>query len=328
VITVAAGFPTTVNPIVQNGLVPVFVDVELPTYNIDPAQLEAAVSDRTRAVVVAHTLGNPFDLGAVVDLCRRHGLMLVEDCCDALGARYDGKPVGTFGDYATLSFYPAHQITTGEGGAVLTNRGVLKLAAEQIRDWGRDCWCDSGCNNTCGKRFDQQHGTLPHGYDHKYVYSTLGYNLKATDMQAAIGAAQLDRLDGFVEKRRGNHEYLREALAGFEDSLILPAATRGAEPSWFGFAITVRPDAGFGRGELVRHLDANGVDTRQLFAGNILRQPAYEGVKHRVIGSLPNTDLVAQNTFWIGCWPGLDEAHLDHTVGCLESFHRASARAA
>jgi CDP-6-deoxy-D-xylo-4-hexulose-3-dehydrase len=328
VITVAAGFPTTVNPIVQNGLVPVFVDVELPTYNIDPAQLEAAVSDRTRAVVVAHTLGNPFDLGAVIDLCRRHGLMLVEDCCDALGARYDGKSVGTFGDYATLSFYPAHQITTGEGGAVLTNRGVLKLAAEQVRDWGRDCWCESGCNNTCGKRFDQQHGTLPHGYDHKYVYSTLGYNLKATDMQAAIGSAQLARIDGFVEKRRGNHAYLSEALAGFEDTLILPEATHGSEPSWFGFAITVRPDAGFGRAEMIRHLDANGVDTRQLFAGNILRQPAYQDVKHRVIGSLPNTDLVAQNTFWIGCWPGLGEAHLDHVVGCLESFHRASARAA
>jgi len=326
VITVAAGFPTTVNPIVQNGLVPVFVDVTLPTYDIDVEAMEAAVSDRTRAVVVAHTLGNPFDLGAVTDFCRRHGLLLVEDCCDALGARYDGRPVGTFGDLATLSFYPAHQITTGEGGAVLMNRGILKLIVESIRDWGRDCWCDPGCDNTCGKRFNQQFGSLPHGYDHKYVYSHLGYNLKATDMQAAVGAAQLDRLPEFVARRAANHAYLREALADLADVLVLPEATPGSEPSWFGFALTVRPDAGYSKRELVTHLEANGIATRQLFAGNLLRQPAYQGVKHRVVGSLEVTDLVATQTFWIGCWPGLTEAHLEHTVQVLRGFH-SSAKA-
>src|SRR3954454_13772352 len=256
VITVAAGFPTTVKPIIQNGLVPVFVDVTLPTYDIDVEQLEAAVSDRTRAVVLAHTLGNPFDLDAIVDLCRRHGLMLVEDCCDALGSTYGDRPVGTFGDLATLSFYPAHQITTGEGGAVLTNRGSMRRVVETIRDWGRDCWCDSGCDDTCGKRFSQQHGSLPFGYDHKYVYSEVGYNLKATDLQAAVGAAQLERLDGFVAQRRRNHAFLTEALAGMEDVLVLPRATAGAEPSWFGFALTVRPDAPFSRADLVAHLEA------------------------------------------------------------------------
>ncbi len=328
VITVAAGFPTTVNPIVQNGLVPVFVDVTLPTYDIDVEAMEAAVSDRTRAVVIAHTLGNPFDLGAVVDFCRRHGLMLVEDCCDALGATYHGKPVGTFGDLMTLSFYPAHQITTGEGGAVLMNRGIMKLIVESIRDWGRDCWCDPGCDNTCGKRFNQQFGSLPHGYDHKYVYSHLGYNLKATDMQAAIGAAQLDRLPDFVATRARNHAYLGDALADLGDDLILPEATPGSQPSWFGFAITVRPDAPYEKRDLVRHLEANGIATRQLFAGNLLRQPAYADVKHRVVGSLDVTDLVATNTFWIGCWPGLTEAHLEHTAQTLRGFHQASARAA
>jgi len=329
VITVAAGFPTTVNPIVQNGLVPVFVDVTLPTYDIDVEAMEAAVSDRTRAVVVAHTLGNPFDLGAVVDFCRRHGLMLVEDCCDALGATYHGKPVGTFGDLATLSFYPAHQITTGEGGAVLMNRGIMKLIVESFRDWGRDCWCDPGCDNTCGKRFNQQFGTLPQGYDHKYVYSHLGYNLKATDMQAALGAAQLDRLPEFVARRAANHAYLSEAFADLGDTLVLPEATPGSQPSWFGFAITVRPDAPYGKRSVVNDLEANGIATRQLFAGNLLRQPAYQGVKHRVVGSLDVTDLVATNTFWIGCWPGLTEAHLEHTVNTLRSFHHAAgARAA
>ena len=328
VITVAAGFPTTVNPIVQNGLVPVFVDVTLPTYDIDVEAMEAAVSDRTRAVVLAHTLGNPFDLGAVVDLCRRHGLMLVEDCCDALGATYHGKPVGSFGDLATVSFYPAHQITTGEGGAVLTNRGILKKTVETIRDWGRDCWCDPGCDNTCGKRFNQQFGTLPHGYDHKYVYSHLGYNLKATDMQAAVGAAQLDRLPDFVAARARNHAYLTEGLADLSDTLVLPEATQGAEPSWFGFAITVRPEARYARTDLVRHLEANGIATRQLFAGNLLRQPAYEDVDHRVVGSLDVTDMVAERSFWIGCWPGLGEAHLEHVAGTLREFHRAGARAA
>ena len=324
VITVAAGFPTTVNPIVQNGLVPVFVDVSLPTYNVDLELLDAAVSDRTRAVVIAHTLGNPFDLAAVTELCSRHDLMLVEDCCDALGATYGGKPVGTFGELATLSFYPAHQLTTGEGGAVLASRGIMKRIVEIVRDWGRDCWCDPGCDNTCGKRFSQQFGTLPEGYDHKYVYSHLGYNLKATDMQAAVGLAQLERLDGFVARRRRNHAVLGEALADMQDVLILPEATPGSDPSWFGFAITVRPDAPFTRAEVVDHLESNGIATRLLFAGNLLRQPAYQDVEHRVVGSLETTDLIAQRTFWVGCYPGLDEAHLDHTVEQLQRFRSAA----
>jgi CDP-6-deoxy-D-xylo-4-hexulose-3-dehydrase len=328
VITAAAGFPTTVNPIIQNGLVPVFVDVSLPTYNIDVSQLEAAVSERTRAIVLAHTLGNPFDLGAVVELCRRHGLLLVEDCCDALGARYQGRAVGTFGELATLSFYPAHQITTGEGGAVLANRGRLKRAVETFRDWGRDCWCAPGCDNTCGKRFTQQHGSLPPGYDHKYVYSHIGYNLKATDMQAAIGAVQLSRLSEFVARRRSNHAYLRAALAGLEDALWLPEATTGSEPSWFGFAVTVRPDAPYGRSELVRYLEAGGIATRQLFGGNLLRQPAYQDIRHRVAGSLEVTDLIAANTFWIGCYPGLEQAHLEYTVSRLHAFHDQHSRRA
>ena len=328
VITVAAGFPTTVNPLVQNGLIPVFVDVSLPTYNIDPAQLEAAISDRTRAVVIAHTLGNPFDLGAVTDLCRRHGLLLIEDCCDALGATYDGRPVGTFGELATLSFYPAHHITTGEGGAVLANRGIMKRIVEIVRDWGRDCWCDPGCDNTCGKRFAQRFGTLPEGYDHKYVYSHLGYNLKATDMQAAVGHAQLQRLDEFVAARRANHAFLREALGELQDVLVLPEATPGSDPSWFGFALTVRPDAPFGRRALVDHLESAGIATRLLFAGNLLRQPAYADVEHRVVGSLETTDLVAANTFWIGCYPGLEQPHLEHVAQTLRGFCAGAARPA
>lgn len=328
VITVAAGFPTTVNPIVQNGLVPVFVDIELPSYNIDPAQLEAAVSDRTRAVVLAHTLGNPFDLGAVTDLCRRHGLMLVEDCCDALGATYGERPVGTFGDLATLSFYPAHQLTTGEGGAVLADRGTMKRIVESIRDWGRDCWCEPGCGNTCGKRFTQCFGALPPGYDHKYVYSHLGYNLKATDMQAAVGLAQLERLDGFVDARRRNHAYLREALADMEDVFVLPEATPGSSPSWFGFTITVRPEAPFGRADVLAQLQGAGIDTRLVFGGNLLRQPAYRDVEHRVVGSLATTDLVAARSFWIGCFPGLAEEHLDHVIDQLYRVRAAPSLAA
>jgi CDP-4-dehydro-6-deoxyglucose reductase, E1 len=271
-------------------------------------------------VVIAHTLGNPFDLGAVTDLCRRHGLLLVEDCCDALGATYNGKPVGTFGELATLSFYPAHQLTTGEGGAVLANRSLLKRIVEIVRDWGRDCWCDPGCDNTCGKRFTQRFGTLPPGYDHKYVYSHLGYNLKATDMQAAVGLAQLDRLDDFVARRRRNHAYLSEAMADMQDVFVLPEATPGSDPSWFGFALTLRDDAPFSRNELTRYLDDHGVATRMLFAGNLLRQPAYQDVAHRVVGSLDVTDTIASQTFWIGCYPGLDEAHLDYAVGQLRRF--------
>jgi len=286
------------------------------------------VSPRTRAVVLAHTLGNPFDLDAVTALCRRHDLFLVEDCCDALGATYRDRPVGTFGELATLSFYPAHHITTGEGGAVLMQRAVYKRIVETLRDWGRDCWCDTGCDNTCGKRFGQQHGSLPQGYDHKYVYSHLGYNLKATDLQAAIGVAQLRRLDAFVERRRLNHAHLREALTGTEDVFILPEATPGSLPSWFGFALTVRPEAPFGRAELVRHLEAGGVATRLLFGGNLARQPAYEDVAYRVAGSLAATDVVAERTFWIGCFPGLDDAHLDYVADRIRRFRDGCVRLA
>jgi CDP-6-deoxy-D-xylo-4-hexulose-3-dehydrase len=320
VITVAAGFPTTVNPLVQNGLVPVFVDIELPGYNIDVAQLEAALSPRTRALVIAHTLGNPFDLDTISAFCARHELMLVEDCCDALGARYRGRPVGTFGDLATLSFYPAHQITTGEGGAVLMQRASLRRAAESIRDWGRDCWCDTGCDNTCGKRFAQQHGTLPPGYDHKYVYSEIGYNLKATDLQAAVGAVQLGRLDEFVRRRGRNHARLRDGLADLQDVLILPEAATAASPSWFGFALCLREDAATSRNELRRQLEERGIATRQLFAGNLLRQPAYQNVEHRVAGPLKVTNEVTERAFWIGCYPGLTDAHIDYAIDTIHDL--------
>jgi CDP-4-dehydro-6-deoxyglucose reductase, E1 len=325
VITVAAGFPTTVNPILQNGLVPVFVDVTLPEYNIDVSRLEEAFSERTRAVVVAHTLGNPFDLGAVSAFCERHGLWLVEDCCDALGSTWQGRRVGTFGDLATLSFYPAHQITLGEGGAVLTNRPMLKKLVESFRDWGRDCWCLPGDENTCGQRFSCQHGSLPYGSDHKYVYSHLGYNLKATDMQAAIGLAQLDRLESFVAARRRNHAFLREALAAHADVLLLPEEAPDTEPSWFGFAITVRPDAGFSRRDLVTYLHELGVDSRQLFGGNLLRQPAYADVPHRVAGGLETTDMVADRSFWIGCYPGLDRPALEYVAETFAAFRSGAA---
>jgi CDP-6-deoxy-D-xylo-4-hexulose-3-dehydrase len=328
VITVAAGFPTTVAPIVQNGLVPVFVDVTLPTYNVDVSALERALSERTRAVVLAHTLGNPFDLAVVTAFCREHGLFLVEDCCDALGARYGGRPVGTFGDLATLSFYPAHQITTGEGGAVLTDRPLLKKVVESIRDWGRDCWCGPGRTDTCGNRFGQRHGTLPVGYDHKYVYSHLGYNLKATDLQAAVGAVQLERLPDFVEARRANHAFLSEALAPYADDLVLPEATPGAEPSWFGFALTVRPEAAFDRGALVAFLESRGIATRMLFGGNLVRQPAFTGVDYRVAGSLATTDLVAERTFWIGCYPGLGERRLERVAAAFAEWRRVGRVAA
>ena len=328
VITVAAGFPTTVNPIIQNGLVPVFVDVTLPSYNIDVTALEGALSSRTRAVMVAHTLGNPFDLDAVTAFCERHDLYLIEDCCDALGSTWRDRHVGTFGQFATLSFYPAHQITLGEGGAVLTNRPKLKKLVESFRDWGRDCWCEPGCADTCGKRFTQQFGTLPYGYDHKFVYSHVGYNLKATDMQAAIGTVQLSRLDDFVARRRRNHAALREALAAHESFLILPEEAPEAHTSWFGFAITVRHDAPYTKHDLVTHLDRNGIDSRQLMAGNLLRQPAYAGVEHRVAGSLEATDAIADGGFWIGCYPGIEQAHVDHVASVVDAFHRGAARRA
>ncbi|MFC6644723.1 lipopolysaccharide biosynthesis protein RfbH [Granulicella cerasi] len=320
VITVACGFPTTVNPIFQNQLVPVFVDVTRSTYEIDADMLEAARSDRTRAVMIAHTLGNVFDLDAVTAFCRAHDLWLIEDCCDALGSTWKGRQVGTFGDLATLSFYPAHHITMGEGGAVLTNSPLLRTIVESFRDWGRDCWCEPGADDTCGRRFDQQLGTLPCGYDHKYTYSHVGYNLKATDMQAALGVSQLGKLDEFIATRRRNFAYLQRAFAAFEEYLVLPVAMPEAEPSWFGFAVGVKEDAPFSRDQMVRALNAARIGTRNLFAGNLVRQPAYQGLKYRVVGALENTDWVMQNVFWLGVYPGLDEAMLDHVVRTVDAF--------
>ena len=320
VITVAAGFPTTVNPIFQNQLVPVFVDVHIPTYNVDVNQLEAALSDRTRAIMLAHTLGNPFDAQRVVDFARRHQLWLIEDCCDAVGATYQGKKVGTFGDLATVSFYPAHHITMGEGGCVLTDNSKLKTLVESFRDWGRDCWCEPGKDNTCGKRFGWQLGELPEGYDHKYTYSHIGYNLKATDMQAAIGVAQLAKLPAFIEARRRNFRLLWQGLSDLAEFFILPQATPGSEPSWFGFPITVADDAPFTRNQLVQFLEARKIGTRLLFGGNLTRQPAYQGLRHRVIESLENTDRVMHNTFWLGIYPGVSTAMLDFVIESIHEF--------
>jgi CDP-6-deoxy-D-xylo-4-hexulose-3-dehydrase len=320
VITVAAGFPTTVNPILQNNLVPVFVDVHVPTYNVDVTQLEAALSDRTRAIMIAHTLGNPFDLGAVTQFAKDHDLWLVEDCCDALGARYAGKHVGTFGDVATCSFYPAHHITMGEGGAVMTDQPKLKTLIESFRDWGRDCWCAPGVDNTCGKRFDWELGELPHGYDHKYIYSHIGYNLKATDMQAAVGVAQLDRLDDFVAARNRNFAALIAALKPFEEYLVLPEPTPNSEPSWFGFPLAVRPGAPFTRRDLVRRLDEAKIGTRQIFGGNLIRQPAYVGQPMRIIGDLPGADFVMRQAFWIGVYPGLGEPAIGYVAETIGKF--------
>ncbi len=327
VLTVAAGFPTTVNPILQNRLTPVFVDVELATGNVDVAALEAAVGPRTRAVMIAHTLGNPFDLDAVTALARKHDLWLVEDNCDALGSTYDGRLTGTFGDLATVSFYPAHHITTGEGGVVLTNKGRHKILLESFRDWGRDCWCEPGKSNTCGKRFDWQLGSLPHGYDHKYIYSHVGYNLKMTDMQAAVGVAQLGKLDGFIEARKRNWRRLREGLEPFEDLLMLPEPTPKSDPSWFGFTIHVRPDAPFDRRELVTHLEECNIATRLVFAGNLTKQPAYADVEYRVVGSLTNTDAVMNQAFWIGVYPGITDHMVDYMVETVAAFVRQPARA-
>lgn len=320
VIGVAAGFPTTVNPILQFGAVPVFVDVELGTYNVDPALVEAAIGPRTKAIMLAHTLGNPFNLNVIRQLCDRHGLWLIEDCCDALGSTYDGRLVGSFGDIGTLSFYPAHHITMGEGGAVFTRSAKLRLIAESFRDWGRDCYCAPGTDNTCGKRFCRQLGQLPPGYDHKYTYSHLGYNLKITDMQAACALAQMDRLEGFVAARKRNFAWLRERLAGCEDRLILPQATPGSDPSWFGFPLTLRDGCGIDRTELLRHLDEQRVGTRLLFAGNLTRQPYMQGQRYRVAGELTVTDKVMKDTFWIGVWPGLGEERLEHAARSIEAF--------
>ena len=320
VISVAAGFPTTVNPVLQFGAVPVFVDVELATYNIDANQIEAAITPKTKAVMLAHTLGNPYDLNSITALCRKYGLWLIEDCCDALGSTYAGKPVGTFGDIATLSFYPAHHITMGEGGAVFTNNPELKLIAESLRDWGRDCYCAPGRDNTCGKRFCQQHGDLPLGYDHKYVYSHLGDNLKSTDMQAACGLAQLSKLPDFISRRKANFAYLKKHLAALDDYLLLPQATPNSDPAWFGFPLTLKDAANVNRVDLLRYLDQHKIGTRLLFAGNITRQPYMRGQNYRIHGQLENTDKIMRDTFWIGVQPALTEAALSFVVEKLETF--------
>ena len=320
VITVAAGFPTTVNPVLLHGLVPVFVDVHIPTYNVRAGLLEGAVTERTRAIVMAHTLGNPFELGEVMRIANTHDLWVVEDCCDALGSKYTGRPVGTFGDIATVSFYPAHHITMGEGGAVFTNDPELRRILESVRDWGRDCYCPPGKENTCGRRFDWQLGTLPFGYDHKYTYSNLGYNLKITDMQAACALAQMDRLPEFVRIRRRNFDYLKARLEPLQDLLTLPEATPGSEPAWFGFPVTLRDEANTGRAELLKYLDQNRVGTRLLFAGNLTRQPYFTGRRYRVHGELAATDVVMNRTFWLGVYPGLNEEMLDYIASKLETF--------
>lgn len=320
VLTVAAGFPTTVNPSVQNGLVPVFVDIELGTYNVDVSRLEEAIGPRTKAIMLAHTLGNPFNLDVVTDIARRHDLWLVEDCCDALGSTYRGKHVGTFGDLATVSFYPAHHITMGEGGCVLTRSPKLKTLVESFRDWGRDCWCEPGKADTCGKRFAWQLGELPCGYDHKYIYSHIGYNLKLTDMQAAVGVSQLRKLPGFIAARKHNWRRLHEGLRSCEEFLVLPRATEGSDPSWFGFPITVKPDAPFDRNALVHFLESRMIATRLLFGGNLTRQPAYAEVPYRVVGDLTVSDLVTEGTFWIGVYPGLTDAMIDYMVESFRSF--------
>ena len=324
VIGVAAGFPTTVNPIIQFGAVPVFVDVDLATHNIDATKIEAAISPKTKAIMLAHSLGNPFNLEVVTSLCKKYNLWLVEDCCDALGATYGGQMVGTFGDISTLSFYPAHHITMGEGGAVFTNNAELKLIAESFRDWGRDCYCPPGKDNTCNKRFcwtkKEIGGDLPDGYDHKYTYSHLGYNLKISDMQAACGLAQMDRVDEFIAKRRANFNYLKSRLASVEEFLQLPEATPNSEPSWFGFPLIVRESAAMKRGDLVNFLEQNKIGTRLLFAGNLTKQPYMAGRNFRVSGNLTNTDIVMSQTFWLGTFPGLGEPHLDYIVDRIEEF--------
>ena len=323
VITVAAGFPTTITPIIQYGAVPVFVDITVPQYNIDTAALEAAYSEKTKAVMLAHTLGNPFDVKAVKAFCEKHGLWLVEDNCDALGSKFAGKFTGTWGDIGTSSFYPPHHMTMGEGGAVYTNDPLLKKIALSIRDWGRDCWCESGVDNTCGCRFTKQFGKLPIGYDHKYVYSHFGYNLKASDMQAAIGCAQLEKFPSFVEKRKANFARLYEGLKDLPQ-LRLFGKNPEADPSWFGFLMTVRRDAGFTRNDLAKHLESKNIQTRNLFAGNILRHPCFdslaEGVDYRVAGELANTDVIMNSSLWIGLYPGMGEKKIDYMIKTIREF--------
>jgi CDP-6-deoxy-D-xylo-4-hexulose-3-dehydrase len=320
VITTACAFPTTINPIIQNNLIPVFIDVDVGTYNIQVDKIEGAISDKTKAIFLAHTLGNPFDLDKILEICKKYNLWLIEDNCDALGSKYNGKYTGTFGHIATFSFYPAHHITMGEGGALVTNDTQLEKLIKSFRDWGRDCWCEPGCDNTCGKRFGWQLGTLPYGYDHKYIYSHIGYNLKITDMQVAVGVEQLKKLPLFIKARKNNFKFLYDILKKYEKYFILPEVEPKADPSWFGFPITVRKDAVFGRDEIVKYLENNKIATRMLFAGNIIRHPSFENVNYRVCGKLKNTDFIMNNTFWIGVYPGLNEENLDYILKSIFLF--------
>ena len=322
VISVAAGFPTTVNPIIQFGAVPVFIDVKIPTYNIDENLVESAVTNKTKAIMLAHTLGNPFNVKKIKEICDKYNLWLVEDSCDALGSKFNNQNVGTFGDLATLSFYPAHHITMGEGGAVFTNNKKLERIAESFRDWGRDCYCEPGKDNTCNKRFGWKLGDLPFGYDHKYTYSHLGYNMKITDMQAACGLAQLDRLEGFIKKRKENFNYLYKNLKELEEFLILPEPEKNSEPSWFGFPLTLRQNKSFNRVDLISYLNANKIGTRLLFSGNLIKQPYMQNTNFRVHGELKNTNLVMDNTFWLGLYPGLIIKHLEFTINILKNFFK------
>ena len=322
VITVAAGFPTTINPIIQNGLIPVFVDVEVGTYNIKVDELEKALSNKTRAIMIAHTLGNPFDIDAIMEFANKHDLFVIEDCCDAVGSTYNGKKVGTFGHLATVSFYPAHHMTMGEGGAVMTNDDELMRIATSFRDWGRECYCAPGSDNTCGRRFSMQCGELPFGYDHKYVYNHIGYNLKVTDMQAAVGMAQLDKLPSFIEKRKENFTKIKNELQKHEEFLIMPQATKKSDPSWFGFPITVKENEFFSRNDVIAYLEKNMIMTRLLFAGNVTKQPAYLDIECRIVGDLKNTDYIMNNTFFIGVYPGISDEQIKYIANVFESFFK------
>jgi CDP-6-deoxy-D-xylo-4-hexulose-3-dehydrase len=322
VISVAAGFPTTVNPIIQFGAIPVFIDVKIPTYNIDENLVEAAITNKTKAVMLAHTLGNPFNVRKIKEICEKYNLWLIEDSCDALGSKFNNQNVGTFGDLATLSFYPAHHITMGEGGAVFTNSKKLERIAESFRDWGRDCYCEPGKDNTCNKRFGWKLGDLPFGYDHKYTYSHLGYNMKITDMQAACGLAQLDRLDHFIIKRKKNFKFLYKNLKGLEEFLMLPEPEKNSDPSWFGFPISLKNNNKFNRNDLIKYLNDNKIGTRLLFSGNLTKQPYMKDINFKINGELKNTDFIMENTFWVGLYPGLTQEHLAYTVSKIDNFFK------